>query len=65
MGKNQDPDPGWKKIRIQDPEWKKLGPGINIPDPQHCHWKNKTQSKKRGLIRMDAGTVWVPTSQVE
>jgi hypothetical protein len=27
-----DADPGWKKF---DPEWKKLGSGINIPDPQH------------------------------
>jgi hypothetical protein len=23
-------------VRIRDPGWKKVGPGINIPDPQHC-----------------------------
>ncbi len=28
---------GMGKIRIRDPGWKKVGSGINIPDPQH--WK--------------------------
>jgi hypothetical protein len=23
-------------MRIRDPGWKKVGSGINIPDPQHC-----------------------------
>jgi hypothetical protein len=27
-------DPGWKN-RIRDLGWKKIGSGINIPDPQH------------------------------
>jgi hypothetical protein len=22
-------------VRIRDPRWKKVGSGINIPDPQH------------------------------
>ncbi len=25
-----------EKIPFRDPEWKKFGSGINIPDPQHC-----------------------------
>jgi hypothetical protein len=29
-------DPVWKKNRIWDPGWEKVGSGINIPDPQHC-----------------------------
>jgi hypothetical protein len=37
-----DPDPGsgirdpGETVRIRDPGWKKVGSGINIPDPQHC-----------------------------
>jgi hypothetical protein len=23
-------------VRIRDPGWKKVGSGINIPDPPHC-----------------------------
>jgi hypothetical protein len=23
-------------MRIRNPGWKKVGSGINIPDPQHC-----------------------------
>ncbi len=30
-----DPGSGIEKIRIRDPGWKKVGSGINIPDPQH------------------------------
>jgi hypothetical protein len=26
---------GMEKIRTRDPGWKKIGSGINIPDPQH------------------------------
>jgi hypothetical protein len=26
---------GMETIRIRDPGWKKVGSGINIPDPQH------------------------------
>jgi hypothetical protein len=29
-------DPGWKTY----PGWKKVGSGINIPDPQHCWYGN-------------------------
>jgi hypothetical protein len=37
--KSQDPDRDRiEKIRIRDPIWKKVGYGINIPDPQHCCW---------------------------
>ncbi len=33
-----DADPGsrMETVRIRDPGWKKVGSGINIPDPQHC-----------------------------
>jgi hypothetical protein len=24
------------KFFVADPGWKRIGPGINIPDPQHC-----------------------------
>ncbi len=27
---------GMETIRIRDPGWKKVGSGINIPDPPHC-----------------------------
>jgi hypothetical protein len=30
-----------EKIRIPDPEWKKFGTGINIPDPQHCRIESR------------------------
>ncbi len=30
------PGSGFKKNRIRDPDWKKFGYRINIPDPQHC-----------------------------
>jgi hypothetical protein len=31
-----DPGSGMETVRIRDPGWKKVGSGINIPDPQHC-----------------------------
>jgi hypothetical protein len=31
-----DADPGWKQFGSGIREWKKVGSGINIPDPQHC-----------------------------
>jgi hypothetical protein len=31
-----DPGSGMETIRIRDPGWKKVGSGINIPDPPHC-----------------------------
>jgi hypothetical protein len=30
-----DPGSGMETVRIRDPGWKKVGSGINIPDPQH------------------------------
>jgi hypothetical protein len=30
------PGSGMETVRIRDPGWKKVGSGINIPDPQHC-----------------------------
>ncbi len=30
-----DPGSGMETARIRDPGWKKVGSGINIPDPQH------------------------------
>jgi hypothetical protein len=35
---DSDTGSGIENIRIRDPRWKKLGSGINIPDPQpqHC-----------------------------
>jgi hypothetical protein len=38
MGESQHPDPGsgMETVRIRDPGWKKVGSGINIPDPPHC-----------------------------
>jgi hypothetical protein len=38
-----DTDPGsrMEKIRIPDPGWKKVGSGINIPDPQQCRKLHK------------------------
>jgi len=35
---DEDPGSGMETVRIRDPGWKKVGSGINIPDPQH--WKN-------------------------
>jgi hypothetical protein len=32
---DEDPGSGMETVRIQDPGWKKVGSGINIPDPQH------------------------------
>ncbi len=34
---DEDPGSGMKRVRIQDPGWKKVGSGIrdNIPDPPH------------------------------
>jgi hypothetical protein len=48
-------------MRIRDPGWKKVGSGINIPDPQHC---TKVLTNLRCLIgrvaRMrSVGGVWV------
>jgi hypothetical protein len=40
-----DPGPGMEKIRIRDPEWKKFGSGINIPDSKHCLTGGMTKSK--------------------
>jgi hypothetical protein len=34
----EDPGSGMETVRIRDPGWKKVGSGINIPDPQH--WLN-------------------------
>ncbi len=31
----EDPGSGMETVRIRDPGWKKVGSGINIPDPQH------------------------------
>ncbi len=31
-----DPGSGMETVRIRDPGWKKVGYGINIPDPQPC-----------------------------
>jgi hypothetical protein len=33
---DEDPGSGMETVRIRDPGWKKVGSGINIPDPQHC-----------------------------
>jgi hypothetical protein len=30
-----DPGSGMETVRIRDPGWKKVGSGVNIPDPQH------------------------------
>jgi hypothetical protein len=38
---DEDPGSGMETVRIRDPEWKKVGSGINIPDPQH--WLAKSQ----------------------
>jgi hypothetical protein len=32
-----DPGSGMETVRIRDPGWKKVGSGINIPDPQHWY----------------------------
>jgi hypothetical protein len=32
---NEDPGSGMETVWIRDPGWKKVGSGINIPDPQH------------------------------
>jgi hypothetical protein len=57
-------------VKNQDPGWKKFESGmekIRIRDkhPGSATLPLGTRSKKSGVIRMDAGTVWVPTSQVE
>ncbi len=36
-----DPGSGMGQIRIRDPGWKKLGSGINIPDPQYWYQGNE------------------------
>jgi hypothetical protein len=33
---DEDPGSGMETVRIRDPGWKKVGSGINIPDPPHC-----------------------------
>jgi hypothetical protein len=33
---DEDPGSGMETVGIQDPGWKKVGSGINIPDPPHC-----------------------------
>jgi hypothetical protein len=33
---DEDLGSGMETVRIRDPGWKKVGFGINIPDPQHC-----------------------------
>jgi hypothetical protein len=33
---DEDPGSGMETVRIWDPGWKKVGSGINIPDPPHC-----------------------------
>ncbi len=33
---DEDPGSGMETVRIRDLGWKKVGSGINIPDPQHC-----------------------------
>jgi hypothetical protein len=32
---DEDPGSGMETVRIRDPGWKKVGSGINIPDPPH------------------------------
>ncbi len=32
---DKDPGSGMETVRIRDPGWKKVGSGINIPDPPH------------------------------
>jgi hypothetical protein len=32
----RDPGSGMGTIQIRDPGWKKVGSGINIPDPHYC-----------------------------
>jgi hypothetical protein len=39
-------------MRIRDPEWKKFGSGINIPDPQHCKY-----GPEFGILRPESGTI--------
>jgi hypothetical protein len=39
---DEDPGSGMETVRIRDPGWKKVGSGINIPDPQH--WIRNTCS---------------------
>ncbi len=34
----RDPESFWSWV--QDPGWKKFGTGINIPDPQRCHFSS-------------------------
>jgi hypothetical protein len=47
-----DPGSGMEKVRIRDTGWKKVGSGINIPDPQH--WSKYVFSKiKEQLFHLD------------
>jgi hypothetical protein len=46
------PGPGMEQIRIRDSGWKKVGSGINIPDPQHCTYIS---------LACDA-TCWLPSA---
>jgi hypothetical protein len=32
---DEDPGSGMETVWIRDPGWKKVGSGINIPDPPH------------------------------
>ncbi len=46
-----DPGSGMETVRIPDPGWKKVGSGINIPDPQH--WLRCTNMYGRDLTLPD------------
>jgi hypothetical protein len=36
-------------VRIRDPEWKKVGSRINIPDPPHCKQQDTRMPKEAVL----------------
>jgi hypothetical protein len=43
-----DADPGIRDEKNSDPGWRKVGAGINIPDPQHCFPPIEQEIKKLG-----------------
>ncbi len=48
----RDPGYGMETVRIRDPGWKKVGSGINIPDPQHCLWVTQKNTSRLRKITM-------------
>jgi hypothetical protein len=50
---DEDPGSGMETVRIRDPGWKKVGSGINIPDPPHWMLGNSSFGSSAALSLID------------